>query len=134
MANKYVLDTHALIWYLEGNRKLSVRAKVIIDDPTNDLILPVIALAEAMFIVEKGKTSIPSVASLLSDIDRDPRIQLYTLDRTILDKTLELQDIPEMHDRQIAATALLISEQGHTCFLLTKDAILTDSESVSTLW
>ena len=49
MADKYVLDTHALIWYLEGNPKLSSRAKGIIDDPDNSLILPIIALAEAVW-------------------------------------------------------------------------------------
>lgn len=27
--NKYVLDTHTLIWYLEGNSKLGKKAKTI---------------------------------------------------------------------------------------------------------
>lgn len=47
MSDGHVLDTHALIWHLEGNPKLSNRAKTIIDDPNNQLILPVIALAKA---------------------------------------------------------------------------------------
>lgn len=50
MALKYVLDTHPLVWYLEGNPRLSPQAKAVIDDQDNDLILPVIALAEATFI------------------------------------------------------------------------------------
>ncbi|MDB9307419.1 hypothetical protein PN471_01880 [Aphanizomenon sp. CS-733/32] len=30
---KYVLDTHALIWFLEGNLKLGANAKAILCDP-----------------------------------------------------------------------------------------------------
>jgi PIN domain nuclease of toxin-antitoxin system len=60
MASKFVLDAHALIWYLEGNRRLGTAAKIIVDDPASDLILPVIALAEAAHIISKGRTLIVS--------------------------------------------------------------------------
>lgn len=41
------------------------------------------------------------------------------LDRTILEKTLTLTDINEMHDRQIVATALVLIDQGESVALLT---------------
>ena len=47
MAHKYVLDTHVLVWHLEGNPRLGVKAKEIIEDPLSRLVLPIIALAEA---------------------------------------------------------------------------------------
>jgi len=134
MAVKYILDTHALIWYLEGNPRLGVRAKSLMDDPDSELVLPVIALAEAMFIVERGKTGIPHVQALLERVDGDARITVHPLDRAVLDRTLSLEAIPEMHDRQIAATALLLSEQGHTSFLLTKDSSILESYAVTTVW
>jgi PIN domain nuclease of toxin-antitoxin system len=62
---KYVVDTHALIWFLEGNPRLGASAKTVLMDPISELILPAIALAEAVWIVDRGKTSIPSVKSLL---------------------------------------------------------------------
>ncbi|HSN77754.1 MAG TPA: hypothetical protein VL334_21985 [Anaerolineae bacterium] len=55
MAFKYVLDTHPLVWYLEGNPRLSPKVKAVIDDPKSNLVLPIIALAEATFIVERGR-------------------------------------------------------------------------------
>lgn len=134
MARKYILDTHTLIWYLEGNPRLGASAKTLIDDPTSDLVLPIIALAEAVFIVERGKTSIPDSRTLLERVDADARIAIYPLDRAVLDKTLELDEIPEMHDRQIAATALLLADQGHTSLLITKDTELTASPAVATVW
>jgi len=47
MAHKYVLDTHTLVWYIEGNPRLGAAAKLVIDDPGSELVLSVIALAEA---------------------------------------------------------------------------------------
>lgn len=134
MAHKFIMDTHTLIWYLEGNPRLGARAKVLIDDPASDLVLPIIALAEAVFIVERGKTSIPDSRTLLERVDADVRIAIYPLDRAVLDKTLLLDGIPEMHDRQIAATALLLADQGHTSLLITKDTDLTVSPAVATVW
>ncbi len=59
MAYKYVLDTHALVWYLEGNPRLGQDAETVLDDLGSELVLPIIALAEAAFIIERGRTSIP---------------------------------------------------------------------------
>jgi PIN domain nuclease of toxin-antitoxin system len=54
---KYIVDTHALIWFLEGNPRLGIRAKAILSDLSSELILPAIALAESVWIVSRGKTS-----------------------------------------------------------------------------
>ena len=74
---KYVVDTHALVWFLEGNSRLGVNAKTVLADTESLLILPTIALAEAIWIVDRGKTSIPSVTDLLNAINADPRITIY---------------------------------------------------------
>jgi PIN domain nuclease of toxin-antitoxin system len=128
----YIIDTHALIWYLEGNPRLSSKAKSIMEDDTKEFVLPIIALAEAIFIVELGKTKIPSVSNLISDIDGST-IKIYPLDRDILNKTLSITVI-EMHDRQIVATALYLQEQGNEVAILTKDERITDSRLVDTIW
>src|SRR5437588_6235217 len=112
MANEYVLDVHALIWFVGHNPRLGHHARAAMQGPASVLYLPVIALAEACWVVERGRTSIPSVASLLADIDADPRLVLVPLDRAILDISLTLAPITEMHDRQIAATALHLARAG----------------------
>jgi PIN domain nuclease of toxin-antitoxin system len=78
---KYIVDTHALIWFLEGNPRLGTAAKQVLGDRESQLILPAIALAEASFIVERGKTSIPSVNDLHTAVNGDPRIVVYQLVR-----------------------------------------------------
>jgi PIN domain nuclease of toxin-antitoxin system len=121
MANKHVIDTHALIWYLEGNSKLGAAARAVMDDPVSDLVLPAIALAEAMYIVDKGRTAIPTVSQLLNDVMGDTRIEILPLTLPILQQSLRANVVPEMHDRLIVAATLYLKELGHSATILTKD-------------
>jgi len=135
MAHEHVLDAHALVWFLEGNPRLGKNARAVMQDPASVLYLPVIALAEACWTVEHGKTSIPSVATLLADVDADPRIVLVPLDRAILELSLALTAISEMHDRQITATALHLARPLSTRVpVITLDPEITSSGLVPVVW
>jgi PIN domain nuclease of toxin-antitoxin system len=105
----YVIDTHALIWFLEGNSRLGTNAHVILSHPDSQLVIPATTLAEAVWIVERGRTSIPSAKDLLIAVEADPRVIIYPLDKEIIEITMSLCAINEMHDRQIAATALVLA-------------------------
>ena len=131
---KYVVDTHALIWFLEGNSRLGENATNVLSDPTSQLILPAIALAEAAWIVERGRTSIPSVVALINTVNADPRLIIYPLDKAIIQQSLGLSAITEMHDRQIVATVLVLAHQGETVTLLTCDQNITASGLVPIFW
>ena len=134
MANEFVLDAHALVWFLGGNPRLGPNARSAMQDPANILYLPIIALAEACWVVERGRTSIPSVAALLASVDADPRVVLMPLNRAILDLSLTLAPIGEMHDRQIAATALFLSQVGSPVPLISCDGDISASGLVPMVW
>ena len=134
VANEYALDAHALIWFLGGNPRLGVNARAVLQDPASVLHVPIIALAEACWAVAAGRTSIPSVATLLADVDADPRITVVPLDRGILDRSFQLPAISEMHDRLIAATALHLGGSSSTVPLVTCDAEITSSGLVPVVW
>jgi len=134
MAHEYVVDAHALIWYLVGSPRLGVSARAAMQDSANVLYLPVIALAEACWAVERGKTVIPSVADLLADVDADSRLVLVPLDRITLDISLTLTAVREMHDRQIVATALHLASTGASVALLTCDGNISASGLVPIVW
>jgi PIN domain nuclease of toxin-antitoxin system len=134
MASKYVLDTHALIWYLEGSPRLSTRAKAIVDDSSNQLVVPMIVLAEAAFLVERSRVAISSVPNLLSDVQADPCIEVYPLNWDVFQQTLIAASIPEMHDRLIVATALHLQSLGHTTSLITRDMAITQSGLIPIIW
>jgi PIN domain nuclease of toxin-antitoxin system len=46
MAEQFVVDAHALIWFLEANPKLGSAAQQALVDPSSRILLPAIALAE----------------------------------------------------------------------------------------
>jgi len=131
---QYVVDTHALVWFLEGNPRLGLNAKVLLEDPASVFIVPIIVVAEACWIIEHGRTNVPSVSDFLQAVDADPRVTVVALDRAIFDKALTLQTIGEMHDRQIVATALFLQEQGEIVAVLTKDTNIRDAGVVNTIW
>ena len=134
MPSKYVVDTHAIVWFNVGDFRLGANAKQILSDPNSELILPITALAEVCWIIEHGRTSIPSVPDFLLAIDADPRLTVTSLDRTILDKTLTLTDINEMHDRQIIATALVLIDRGESVALITRDENIRETNLVPVVW
>jgi len=54
----YVLDTHVLIWYFIGSRRLREELKELIDETRRQggrLLVPTIVLAEALDVAEKGR-------------------------------------------------------------------------------
>jgi PIN domain nuclease of toxin-antitoxin system len=134
MAHKHVVDAHALVWNLEDNPKLGAQAEVLFDDPASEFALPLIALAEAADLVAKGRTSIPSVGDLMSSVLADPRFELIPLSLPVLQLSLGLTVLPDIHDRLIVATVLYLQSLGHTADLLTRDALITQSGLVPVVW
>ncbi|MEK6406779.1 MAG: PIN domain-containing protein [Acidobacteriota bacterium] len=133
MASKYVLDAHTVIWYLEGNARLGVNAKAVLDDSSSEMILPIIALCEAAHIIGKGRTKIKTAKEFLDRIELDPRFEIAPLTNEILKESLALQ-ISEMHDRLIVATTMHEQNLGHQVWLVTCDANITSSGLVSIVW
>ena len=129
-----MIDTHALIWFLEGNPRLGANANTILSNPDSQLVIPATTLAEAVWIVERGRTSIPSANNLLSAVEVDPRVVIYPLDKDVIEITISLSAINEMHDRQIAATALVLAGKGDEVQLLTCDSNITASRLVPIIW
>lgn len=51
----YVVDTHALVWFIGQDQRLGDRARTILRDPSIQLVIPVIALAEIKYLSHKGR-------------------------------------------------------------------------------
>ncbi len=134
MATSHIVDTHALVWHLEGNPRLGASAKAILGDPSSQLVLPMIALAEACWMIEHGKSTISNVRDLLAAVDADPRLEITPLNREILDRSLSLAVIDEMHDRQIVASALVLQDKGAAVAILTRDLVIQNSGLVTVIW
>jgi PIN domain nuclease of toxin-antitoxin system len=136
MAHKYILDTHALVWFVEGNKRLSESAKEIIAAADSQMVLPLIALAEAAVIIERGRTTIPDVSKFLNHVYLDTRIEIFPLTLDVFERSLTLEGlrIPELHDRFIVSTGLHLQDLGDTVEIITKDQAITNAGVLSTIW
>lgn len=134
-SNLYVVDTHALLWYLEDDPRLSRKAKNTLGDPKARLLLPAIALSEALFILEKGRAphTIDEV-ELLERLHQDPRLKVVALDEQVVRETLVCKAIDEMHDRQIVATARIAQSGGFQVEVITRDGNIRASGLVKVAW
>jgi PIN domain nuclease of toxin-antitoxin system len=136
MASSFVVDTHALLWYLEGNRQLGARAKSTLSAPESHLVVPIIVLAEADVIITHGRTRIPSIAYLIEKLVQDPRFEIFPLTLAIFRRSLspEAARVPELHDRIIAATSLYLQDLGIDVALITRDESISNAQLVPVIW
>jgi len=130
-SNRLVIDTHGLIWHLGQSDRLPDRARKRlrdIDEGEAVGLVPVIVLAEAAYIFEKKRTKV-SLTEVLEEIDSGDNYRILSFDREQLEKMVELKDVPEMHDRIIAAVADIEGAQ-----VITKDEEMRKAESIETIW
>lgn len=127
----YVLDTHTLVWFFEGNKLLGLQSRNIIRNKLSRLILPTIVLAEIKHLATRKK--VPVVFShVLEILEKEERFLIYPFDLSVLEA---MPVNLEIHDAIICGTALVyqtILQEKVT--VLTKDEAIRKSGLVTTVW
>ena len=63
---KYLLDTHTLLWFLQGDKKLSDKARQLIDSPHNEKFLSITSLWEIAIKVSLAEPFNSSIKRIFS--------------------------------------------------------------------
>jgi PIN domain nuclease of toxin-antitoxin system len=121
-----MLDTHALIWALEGSARLSKTARRAVEDPRNEVLVSAVSAWEIAIKRAMGRLDVPD--DLIQAIDEAgfvPRsLGFFEAER--------LRRLPDHHrdpfDRMLIAHAM--EEQ---CTIVTKDAHIA-RYAIETLW
>ena len=126
----YVTDTHSLLWYFSDNPRLSRKALNAFEKTIENgsIIIPIIVLAEIMYIAKKGRIEM-TFAETVKRINDMENFEIVPLDIDILNIADKIEDELEMHDRLIAATALFFKVP-----LITRDQVLKDSGLCDVIW
>lgn len=109
-----VADTHALVWYLAGDRRLSATARTHMDEVItrgDQMAVSAITLIELIYLTEKGRIASTILKGIMELLDESPdAFILYPVDSSITRalQRAETRSIPDMPDRIIAATALYL--------------------------
>ncbi len=126
----FVIDTIGLVLHLE-KRRLQPKTSGILQKAEAEqtiIYVPAMALAEVLYLSErqKSKTSLNDVSDYLST---HPAFVEYPLNLSVIRAAQQITDIPELHDRLIAATAKALDTN-----LITNDLKIQASSFVQTIW
>lgn len=130
MADLYVVDTHVLIWYFTGSKRLKLALREKIDEIRNRngrLLVSTIVLAEALDIAEKGRVEF-DFAEMQRVIQEEQEFEIVSFSPEIFNAVVQVRNIPELHDRILVATA-----RFYGAGILTKDREILESGEVNIL-
>jgi predicted nucleic acid-binding protein len=92
------------------------------------VVVPSIVLLECMYVCEKKRITL-EFREIMCKIEGTFNYPVYPLDEEVILECNDLRKIVEVHDRIIVATAKLLNAK-----LITKDANITNSKMVETVW
>jgi PIN domain nuclease of toxin-antitoxin system len=129
-----VADTHAIIWYLYDDSRLSAAARSAIEAAAgvgDEIGFSSITLAEIVYLSEKGRVQAGVLARVLAALD-EPAAVLRDLpfDRAVAGalSLIDRSEIADLPDRIIAATARVFGVP-----LITRDRRIQLSD-IETIW
>lgn len=112
-----VVDTHAIVWYFLQSQKLSAAALAAIDH-ADSVYVAAISVIEIIYLQEKGK--IPEIAlqrlnHALADDNTSWLVMPLNIEIAQTITQIPRNNVPEMADRIIAATAFYLNLPLVTC-------------------
>ena len=129
LMDSYVADTQALIKFMVGQKVIDEechRVFLSADQGKNTIIIPAVVLMEVLYLFEKNRIKIDLIQT--EDLLKSKNYQFEPLSLEILKTASEITDIPELHDRLIAATARYLDIP-----IITNDPVIKKSRFVKTM-
>jgi PIN domain nuclease of toxin-antitoxin system len=129
-----VADTHAALWHLFDDARLSVPAGDFIDKAAaarNRIAVSSVSLAEIVYLIEKNRLPASAYDDLklaLADLDHVLKEAPFTVEIVDALRQVPRVAVPEMPDRIVAATAVYFGVP-----VISRDGRIRSS-SVQTVW
>lgn len=129
-----VLDTHALIWWVDNPDKLSKKIIEVINKAKKEenILVSSISIFEIFLLIKKGKLELATSPDVwLEKIESLPFVRFIPVDNQIAAYSVNLPDFihKDSADRIIIATALNMGAK-----LVTSDKKILDYSKVQTIW
>jgi PIN domain nuclease of toxin-antitoxin system len=90
----YVVDTHALIWFLERSTRLGAQAAAALRDDAARLVVPAIVLAEVKYLADRGRVE-TTLERVMRAVSEDVRSRIYPIDEDVVQAMPSFLDINE---------------------------------------
>lgn len=130
----YVTDTHALLWYLNGNHRfLSPKAVSVFDETRNGnsaIYVPSIVLLEIAILNTKGRIKLNEPFGRWADkLEKLDGLSVCELNNSIISLSVGYSFNDDIFGKVIVATASVMDLP-----LITKDVAITESNLVEIYW
>lgn len=129
-----VADTHAAIWYLSADPRLSAVAKLFMDNAANngdEIAISTITFVEMVYLIEKGRIPAQRFSELAAELsDPDSMFVEVPVDLRIARALcrVDVGHAPDMPNRIVAATAVQFNVS-----IVSRDRRISLS-SIQTIW
>ncbi|WP_375562500.1 type II toxin-antitoxin system VapC family toxin [Bernardetia sp. OM2101] len=128
-----LLDTHALIWFFEGDKKLSNKARKTIQEPKNTIFVSVVSFWEIVIKISIDKLEMDLSMEELQKLVWENGIQILPIK---IEHTFLLRNLPYFHkdpfDRLLFVQASSENMNLVSCDVIFDDYL--DSSSISRIW
>jgi PIN domain nuclease of toxin-antitoxin system len=125
----FLLDTHALLWFIQGDPQLSDRARGIITTDTNQLHLSVASLWEITIKLNIGKLTIGHTIDEIYRLLKQLNIEVLPIEQSDLEQYLTLP----LHHRDPFDRLLIAQAIAQELTLVSADNAF-GAYSVQQLW
>jgi PIN domain nuclease of toxin-antitoxin system len=130
MRNSYLLDTHALIWYLSGSSEISQSTREIIDNPLFPIHISLASIWEMAIKMKSGKLSIDFEFQEFQNILSKEKIRIISVKLEHISKLFELENHHrDPFDRMIIAQSIV-----ENLPIITKDGNISKYSEVEVVW
>ncbi len=114
---RLLIDTHILIWFLEGNRLLSKPRRQIIANPQNDIFVSIACLWEMAVKISIGKLTL---AKPLADVIKQIAVEDFEILPISPEHTLQVSTLP-FHHRDPFDRIIIAQSQIENLTIITDD-------------
>jgi len=127
---RVLLDTHVFLWWNEDNPQLSRKARRVMADPANTVILSVASAWEIAIKVQLGKLRLPgSAASYVRTRAARDQMEILTIS---IEHAAALQSLPLLH-RDPFDRMLVVQSQIEKVSILTSDPAIRNY-AIDAIW
>jgi PIN domain nuclease of toxin-antitoxin system len=128
---QYLADTVAIVRHLRNHPRLGRKAARILQEADRGLhriYLSAITLMEILYLYEAKRIEL-SLPELMAKVSRSRNYRIIPVDETVVLTAIGVDDVPELHDRILVATAKYLEVP-----ILTGDKVVVASQHVETVW
>lgn len=127
----YLADTVAIVRHLRQHPALGRQVAGILqeaDQGLHRIYISAITLMEVLYLSEAGRIDLP-LGELMATVSHSCNYHVVPVDADVTLAAIGINDVPELHDRIIVATARHLGVP-----ILTGDLVIAASRHVQTLW